>query len=374
MGNQNESSLKQKSSKDNINNDINDSKTYYDIDEKTKTLAYNLEEELLSKFCSEFTRDQLYFEDVPVSVKNFDNMYMRTLILNGKELNTENNTKKTLIMLHGFQACNLTYYRMLKYLGKDFIVFCPDFLGMGLSSRPKVDFANENECIEFFVEVIEAFRKAKNINKFYLCGYSLGGYYAGQYSIKYPQYLEDTIFLFSATGIGNHEKGGDPNENTTVGQKLVFKGNFGAFKMKPRMQSFKNKFIAGLFVNNKCKSRYDIPPDEAEMVGKINMAYLDYPKDLDDCIYIIFKYPIPTMKIPLEDLFLEKIPDKKIVFCYGEKDWMDKFGAKRLAATKPEKYKYYDIKNWGHNWLVESPIDATNIIKSELNIYYIYIQ
>ena len=368
MGNQNESSLKQKSSKDNINNDINDSKTYYDIDEKTKTLAYNLEEELLSKFCSEFTRDQLYFEDVPVSVKNFDNMYMRTLILNGKELNTENNTKKTLIMLHGFQACNLTYYRMLKYLGKDFIVFCPDFLGMGLSSRPKVDFANENECIEFFVEVIEAFRKAKNINKFYLCGHSLGGYYAGQYSIKYPQYLEDTIFLFSATGIGNHEKGGDPNENTTVGQKLVFKGNFGAFKMKPRMQSFKNKFIAGLFVNNKCKSRYDIPPEEAEMVGKINMAYLDYPKDLDDCIYIIFKYPIPTMKIPLEDLFLEKIPDKKIVFCYGEKDWMDKFGAKRLAATKPEKYKYYDIKNWGHNWLVESPIDATNIIKSELNI------
>ena len=30
------------------------------------------------------------------------------------------------------------------------------------------------------------------------------------------------------------------------------------------------------------------------------------------------------------------------------------------------KCKYYDIKNWGHNWLVESPIDATNIIKSEL--------
>ena len=66
--------------------------------------------------------------------------------------------------------------------------------------------------------------------------------------------------------------------------------------------------------------------------------------------------------------FWKKFLKKKIVFCYGEKDWMDKFGAKRLANNKKEKYKYYDIKNWGHNWIVESPIDAANIIKSELNI------
>ncbi len=358
MGNENES----------MNLNMTDNKTYYTIDQTAKETAYKLEEEILTKFCPELTREQLYFEDVPIELKNFDNMYMHTLILNGKELNTENNNKKILIMLHGFQACNLTYYRMIKYFANNFIVLCPDFPGMGLSSRPKVEFKDEKECIEFFVESIEAFRKAKNINKFYLCGHSLGGYYAGNYSIRYPEHLEDTIFLFSATGIGNPNKGGDPNENTNFGQKIFFKGNFGSFKMKPRMQSFKNKFIAGFFVNKKCKSRYDIPEEEADLVGKVNMAYLDYPKDLDDCIFIIFKYPIPTMKIPLEDLFLEKIPDKKIVFCYGEKDWMDKFGAKRLATTNPDKYKYYDIKKWGHNWLIESPLDAPLIIKSELNI------
>ena len=359
MGNENKSPLNGKQS---------DSKNYYEIDQTIKASAYKIEEEILSKFCSELSKDQVYFEDVSVTIKNYENMYMRTLCLNGKELNQENCTKKIFIMLHGFQACNLTYYRLLEYLAKDYIVFCPDFLGMGLSSRPKIEFSNENECIDFFVEVIEAFRQAKNINKFYICGHSLGGYYAGNYSIKYPQYLEDTIFLFSATGIGNHEKGGDPNENTSFGQKLVFKGNFGQFKFMPRIQSFKNNLISKPFVNNKCKKRYEIPKEEAELVGKVNMVYLDYPKDLDDCIYIIFKYPIPTMKKPLEDLFLEKIPDKRIVFCYGEKDWMDKFGAKRLAKTKPEKYKYYDIKNWGHNWIVESPEDAANIINSELKL------
>ena len=180
MGNKNNSSIE------------DNSKNYYDIDENVKTLAYNLEEELLSKFCSELTRDQIFFEDVPVAIKNFDNMYMRTLILNGKELNTENCNKKVFIMLHGFQACNLTYYRAIKYLANNFIVFCPDFLGMGLSSRPKIDFNDENECIDFFVEAIEAFRQAKNINKFYLCGHSLGGYYAGNYALKYPQYAFDS--------------------------------------------------------------------------------------------------------------------------------------------------------------------------------------
>ena len=32
-------------------------------------------------------------EDVVVALQNFENMYMRTLCLNGKELNQENNKK-----------------------------------------------------------------------------------------------------------------------------------------------------------------------------------------------------------------------------------------------------------------------------------------
>ncbi len=50
MGNQNDSSSNKNSNKDISNS--KDSKTYYVIDEKIKASAYNLEEELLSKFCS----------------------------------------------------------------------------------------------------------------------------------------------------------------------------------------------------------------------------------------------------------------------------------------------------------------------------------
>ena len=58
MGNQNNSSVNQQQNQ--ISNTVNnqkDLKTYYDIDENLKNLAYNLEEEILSKFCSELTRE-----------------------------------------------------------------------------------------------------------------------------------------------------------------------------------------------------------------------------------------------------------------------------------------------------------------------------
>ena len=58
MGNQNNSSVNQQQNQ--ISNIVNNQKvlkTYYDIDENLKNLAYNLEEEILSKFCSELTRE-----------------------------------------------------------------------------------------------------------------------------------------------------------------------------------------------------------------------------------------------------------------------------------------------------------------------------
>ena len=66
-------------------------------------------------------------------------------------------------MLHGFQACSLTYYRLIPLIKDKFIVICPDLIGMGLSSRPKIKFKSTEECINFFVESLEKFRQTLNI-------------------------------------------------------------------------------------------------------------------------------------------------------------------------------------------------------------------
>ena len=93
---------------------------------------------------------------------------------------------------------------------------------------------------------------------------------------------------------------------------------------------------------------------------------MKFPKDLDDCIYFIFKYPFPTPIIPLEELFLNKIPEKNIIFCYGENDWMDNFGAKRLNKINNKKYKYFTINKGTHTWPLENIEEGAKIINEEL--------
>ena len=65
MGNENKSPLNGKQS---------NSKNYYEIDQTIKASAYKIEEEILSKFCSELGKDQVYFEDVSVTIKNYENI------------------------------------------------------------------------------------------------------------------------------------------------------------------------------------------------------------------------------------------------------------------------------------------------------------
>jgi predicted esterase len=46
---------------------------------------------------------------------------------------------------------------------------------------------------EFFVEHMEAWRKAQGLNKMILCGHSLGGYLSFAYAERYPQHVDKLI-------------------------------------------------------------------------------------------------------------------------------------------------------------------------------------
>ena len=92
---------------------------------------------------------------------------------------------------------------------------------MGISSRVDIEFTSNEQCINFFVESLEAFRvslenKYNLKKKFILCGHSLGGYFAVNYAIKYPEKVE-SLFLMSPTGISDVEKyGGSILENMSI--------------------------------------------------------------------------------------------------------------------------------------------------------------
>ena len=332
--------------------------------------ANSLEKRLLNKFTYPLDNNSIYYENIPISFQG-DNTYLHTLVCGLNELKDEKSDKKIIIMLHGYQGNSLNFYKIIPYIYQKFICICPDIIGMGLSSRINIEFTSNEQCINFFVESIEAFRvsleKNYNLNKkFILCGHSLGGYFAANYALKYPQYI-DSLFLMSPTGISNVEKyGGSITENMNSFMSISMKSISPLWKSKPTIQDYSQKFLVKSLINYSLRKRYDICQEENDILGEITEITLQYPKDLDTAIYFIFKHPFPTPVLPLEDIIKEKIPDKNIIFCYGESDWMDNFGALRLNKFNKDKYKYFIIYNAGHTFPLDNPGEAGKIFLHEL--------
>jgi len=190
------------------------------------------------------------------------------------------------------------------FIKNDFIIICPDIIGMGLSSRLNLEFTSNEQCIDFFVESIEAFRvsleKNYNLNKkFVLCGHSLGGYFAANYALKYPQYI-DSLFLMSPTGISDIEKyGGTITENMSTFMSISMKSASPLWKSKTTVQDISQKFMIKSLINYSLRKRYDKCKEENDILGEITEITLKYPKDLDTAIYFIFKHPFPTPVLPI---------------------------------------------------------------------------
>lgn len=114
----------------------------------------------------------------------------------------------TLVMLHGYGAGLGFFYKNFEPLSRapGWKLYALDMLGMGNSARPnfRIHAKDPKEKIAeaegWFVDALEEWRKARQIEKFTLLGHSLGGYLAVSYALKYPGRLNKLI-LASPVGI-----------------------------------------------------------------------------------------------------------------------------------------------------------------------------
>lgn len=115
-----------------------------------------------------------------VKVKGF-NLFYRTF-------GTGN---EVLLCLHGGPGATHQYLLSLGELGDDKLkVVLYDQLGVGESQKPD---DTSNFTIEYGVEEVEGFRKARNLGKVNLFGSSYGGALALQYALKYQGNIKKLI-------------------------------------------------------------------------------------------------------------------------------------------------------------------------------------
>lgn len=316
------------------------------IDQTLKEKAYKIEREILSLTNLKLD-EEIYIQDVPID--HYGENYIHCIRAGKKS----DNIKEHVILVHGFRSCSIAYYKLFEKLYPQFNVYSIDLPGMALSSRPNLEFKDTEQCINFFVDAIEKFCLALNIEKFYLVGHSFGGYMSGQYALKYPHRIKK-LCLLSSAGISDIEKGGDINENMPPFLKKAFYIFRLFWGRQITIRSLYSCSLSKSLIKKGLRRRYRIGKTELELLAQLTEATLEYPPDLDSAMYYIFKHPIPSVHFPLEQRFLEEVKTFNVEFYFGEKDWMDTIGSKRLCEADPDRFKIFYLNDSGHNFNLEN--------------------
>ena len=102
--------------------------------------------------------------------------------------------KLPLVMIHGFGAGFLQFYKNLDHLSVNRRLLAIDLPGFGRSTR--VSFSTDAQrAEEEFVDSIESWRKRVGVERFILLGHSLGAFIACSYSMKYPMRVRHLILV-----------------------------------------------------------------------------------------------------------------------------------------------------------------------------------
>ena len=321
-------------------------------------------------------------EDIPIIDSENKNYYIHLLRTANPEPNKEN-----FLLIHGIFSSNLHFIGILCYLLKRYNVFLPDTIGMGLSSRPQIKFTNPIQCEEYFIGTYHLFIKSLffegrfNIKKeYYLCGHSLGGFIASRYMLKFPQGIKK-VLLLSPAGITDYNIPGTEifQDSTCCFYCSTVCCPTFVWPCKLRVQSLynccvchnciKNNYgLLGLNLDeseikkNKDGTKFNINYKKFyEIINKITVMSLDYPRDLYTCVYYLFKVPPPASFFPIETKIMEynKIP---IIFVFGQYDWMDRVGSYRLSKFNPKLYKIFTVSKGGHSFSYQNPTELCTII------------
>jgi pimeloyl-ACP methyl ester carboxylesterase len=101
---------------------------------------------------------------------------------------------QTVVLLHGFAMSTDTWAAWTKRLGHDYRVVTLDLPGFGLTQAPQGKAYSYQEM----ADVVEAFAKAKHLDKLSIGGSSMGGGVAWRFALGHPEQVRGLILVDSS--------------------------------------------------------------------------------------------------------------------------------------------------------------------------------
>lgn len=101
-----------------------------------------------------------------------------------------------IVLIHDFGCASGIWIRNIDFFSEKHPLFMFDILGFGRSSRPEFDQTNPISAETKFVESIEDWRIAMDLQtNFFLIGHGFGAYLATLYTMRYGKFIEKLILL-----------------------------------------------------------------------------------------------------------------------------------------------------------------------------------
>lgn len=290
-----------------------------------------------------------------------------------KDVNSGKPRKQQIVLVHGYGATGVFYYKMIEELRNSFHVFAIDMWGFGQSSRPKIsDYSFEN-CCSFFLEPFEEWRKSLELEDFVLVAHSMGAFLMSQY-MKLKEPPVKMLYLISPAGftIKTVDEIKERMSQYVSGFKMLTI-KFSFFVMEDlRMSPFHLAFM-----NRDGAIEKYFKGERMAMNTEESTLFIEYFKKIVDQSACgekalgSFLYYGCYSKNPLSKLF-KKIRDDicNVRIFYGDADWMDFEHSIEVNILEKIKYDIQIVPNAGHQILLQNPSYLTKVLVEDLKSDY----
>lgn len=254
----------------------------------------------------------------------------------------------TIVLVHGYGASQGFFFRNFDALATKFRVLAIDQLGWGASSRPDFTCKSTEETESWFIDSLEEWRKAKNLDNFILLGHSLGGYIAARYALKHPEHVKHLILVGPA--------GFSAESDRWIELKSTWKGVLANFIWESNVTP--QAIIRGLgpfgpnLVRRYAGARFGTNASGTMLNEQESKLFSDYMFHTlaarasgELCLKYIFSLGA-FARSPL----LTSAPDWKVPtsFIYGVEDWMDFRGAEEARKRMNVPCEIIRVPQGGH--------------------------
>lgn len=311
------------------------------------------------------TQDTLIEGILPAGVSIEEPLQMHSLRVTG---NDPSKHATPLVILHGYMNGALYFYRNVVGLTQHFdTVYSVDTLGCGLSTRAPGLLSKIDSSVEateaFFVEALEAWRKANGIDKMVLAGHSMGGYISVAYCERYPHRVEQLVLL-SPAGVTRE----DPDEindmlsqmswsqrTAIAGVRYMFQAGVTPASFSRKLPAKRSKSMVESYVERRLPVVTD--PDEQAALAEYLFLMARIPGFGEDMLNRFLKSSAHGVHPTVDRIPLLKV--EKVSFLYGDRDWMDIQGgieACELACrlNNGPKIQVFQLQQAGHLLMLDN--------------------